>query len=148
MNNCVFCEITAGVRDPELRVYEDEDVIAQMSLHQKPGNHGHVLVLPRDHIQNIYDMPDALNTPLMAALRLLSRAVKRAFAAEGIHIRQNNELAAGQDVFHLHFHIVPRYGDDAFDTTSYELLSLARRKELAERLKPMVERESKLAPPV
>ena len=60
----------------------------------------------------------------MSALRLLSRAVKKAFSAEGIHIRQNNEPGAEQDVFHVHFHVIPRYQGDAYETKQYERLPL------------------------
>ena len=141
MNKCVFCEIVTRRIDPELTVFEDEQVIARVSLGQKPGNHGHVLIIPKKHIQNIYELPEELNAPLMSALRLLSRATKKAFAAEGIHIRQNNEPAAGQDVFHLHFHVIPRYQGDEFDTKKYERLPLQKRIELSERLKPAVQSE-------
>lgn len=135
MTECVFCDIAAKRRDPALTVFEDAHVIAQICAGQKPGNHGHVLVIPRKHIRNIYTLPDELHAPLMAALQLLSRAVKKAFDAEGIHIRQNNEPAAGQDVFHLHFHVIPRYEGDHFETGKYEKLSLRKRTALAERLK-------------
>jgi len=138
MKKCVFCEISAKRMDPDLTVYEDELVIAQMSLLQKPSNHGHVLVMPRKHIQNIYELSEELNAPLMSALRLLSCATKKAFSAEGIYIRQNNEPAAGQDVFHLHFHVIPRYQEDDFETRQYERLPLQARKELAEKLKAAV----------
>lgn len=93
MTDCIFCNIIEKRPDPALTVYEDEYVIAQMSLQQKPANYGHVLVISKNHIQNIYELPTELNAPFMAALRLVSRAVRKAYAAEGIHIRQNNEPA-------------------------------------------------------
>lgn len=141
MNKCVFCEIVAKRVDPELTVFEDESVIAQVSLDHKPGNHGHVLVIPKKHIRNIYELSEELNAPLMSALRLLSRALKKAFSAEGIHIRQNNEPAAGQDVFHLHFHVIPRYEGDRFETKTYERLPLHQRIELSEKLRPAIKGE-------
>jgi histidine triad (HIT) family protein len=141
MIKCVFCEIVAKRIDPELTVFEDEQVIAQVSLGQKPGNHGHVLIIPKKHIQNIYEVSEELDAPLMSALRLLSCATKKAFSAEGIHIRQNNEPAAGQDVFHLHFHVIPRYQGDDFETKKYERLPFQKRKEQSERLKSVVHSE-------
>jgi len=141
MDKCVFCEIVAKRIDPELTVFENERVIAQISLGQKPGNHGHVLVIPKKHIQNIYELSEELDAPVMSALRLLSRATKKAFSAEGIHIRQNNEPAAGQDVFHLHFHVIPRYQGDDFETTKYERLTLEKRKELFEKLRLAIQSE-------
>ena len=142
MIKCSFCEMAAGRSDdPDLTVFEDQQVFARISLHQKPGNHGHVLVIPKKHIQNIYELSPDLDAALMSALRLLARAVKKAFSAEGIHIRQNNEAAAGQDVFHLHFHVIPRYQDDAFETKQYEKLTLKRRQEIGELLTPAVQAE-------
>jgi histidine triad (HIT) family protein len=138
MKKCVFCEISAKRMDTELTVFEDEHVIAHMSLLQKPSNHGHVLVMPRKHIQNIYELSEELNAPLMSALRLLSCATKQAFSAEGIHIRQNNESAAGQDLSHLHFHVIPRYEEDDFETKQYDRLPLQTRKDLAQKLKTAV----------
>ena len=79
MNKCVFCEIVAKGMDPELIVFEDEHVIAHVSLHQKTGNHGHIFIIPKKHIQDIYELPEELNAPLMSALRLLSRAYKEGF---------------------------------------------------------------------
>ena len=108
MNNCVFCEIIAKRIDPELTVFENEYLIGHVSLHQKPRNRGHLLVLPKKHIPTIYELTEELEAPLMSALRLLARNIKSAYGAQGIQIRQNNESAAGQDVFHLHFHVIPR----------------------------------------
>ena len=141
MDKCVFCEIVAKKIDAELTVFEDEHVIAQISLHQKSGNYGHVLVIPKSHVQNIYQLPDELDAPMMSALRLVARATKKAFSTEGILIRQNNESASGQDVFHLHFHVIPRYHKDNFETKKYEILPLQKRRELSENLKLSINSE-------
>src|SRR5687768_1621298 len=142
MIECIFCEMAAGrFDDPDLTVFEDQQVFARISLHQKAGNQGHVLVIPKKHIRNIYELSPDLDAALMSALRRLARAVKQAFSAEGILIRQTNEAAAGQDVFHLHFHVIPRYRNDSFETKKYEELSLKRRKEIAEQLTPAVQAE-------
>ena len=142
MSACVFCEIAAqGYTDTELTVFEDEHVFARISLSQKPGNHGHVLVIPKKHLPNIYELPRELDAPLMSALRLIATAVKKAFLADGVHIRQNNEAAAGQDVFHLHFHVISRYEGDEFETQKYERLELGVRKALAEKLKRVIKNE-------
>ena len=142
MTSCIFCDLAAKKRDPELTVFEYQHTFAQISLRQKPGNYGHVLVIPKRHVKNLYELPDELNAPLMAALRRLSRAVKSAYAAEGIHIRQNNEPAAGQDVFHLHFHVIPRYAGDNFDAKGYEAAPIDARREMAEKLKAAVRGEA------
>ncbi len=138
MSDCIFCRIIAERSEEDVTVYEDDAVIGLISLHQKPANLGHVLLLPKAHIPAIYQLPQALDVPVMSALRVLARAVKKAFSAEGVHIRQNNEAAAGQDVFHLHFHIVPRFNGDGFENGFYEILPLEMRKGLAVRLRDVV----------
>ena len=144
--SCVFCDIAAKRVDADLTVFEDEHVFAQMSLRQKPGNHGHALVIPKRHIVNIYETTAELDAPLIAAVRLLSRATKKAFAAEGISVRQNNEPAADQDVFHLHFHVIPRYRDDGFVAKPYEVLPRDIREALSARLRAAI-REEQNGPP-
>jgi histidine triad (HIT) family protein len=134
MRDCIFCKIIDSRSESDVTVYENDSVVGLISLHQKAANFGHVLVLPKAHIETIYTLPAALDVPIMSALRVLSRAVKMAFLAEGIHIRQNNESAADQDVFHLHFHIVPRFREDAFDDRPYQRLPIELRKSLAVRL--------------
>lgn len=135
MSNCIFCKIIADQSESDLTVYENDHVVALISLQQKAANLGHVLLLPKAHTENLYALPDDSDVPMMAALKILARATKQAFAADGINIRQNNEAAAGQDVFHLHFHIIPRFDDDAFDDHQYEKLPLDIRKDLATRLR-------------
>ncbi len=71
-------------------------------------------------------------------MQRLARATKAAFSADGIQIRQNNEPAAGQDVFHLHVHIVPRFQGDGFDAKKYERLPLEIRTELAAKLRAAI----------
>lgn len=138
MSDCIFCNIANGKVDSELTVYADEDVFAQVSLHQKAANIGHILVMPKEHVRNLFDAPAALDAPIMSAIRLLSSALKIAFAADGIQVRQNNEAAAGQDVFHLHFHIIPRYHGDRFESSEYVKLTIEERIDIAAKLKAVL----------
>jgi histidine triad (HIT) family protein len=75
-----------------------------------------MLVVPSRHVEQIYEIDDDLAGPLMTTLARVAAAVKVAFNADGVSIRQNNERHGGQDVFHVHFHVIPRYADDAFST--------------------------------
>jgi hypothetical protein len=84
---------------------------------------------------------NTLNGSILSSLRLLSRAAKTAFSAEGIHILQNNDSAAGQDVFHVHFHVIPRFRGDDFETKGYEVLPLKAREEYADKLQRAVQSE-------
>src|ERR1700761_6666015 len=134
MGDCVFCKIAEERQESESVVFEDDHVIALIALHQKPRNLGHALLFPKAHIENIYELPKELDSALMAGLRRLAKASRGAFSTDGIQIRQNNEPAAGQDVFHLHFHVIPRFKNDDFENTRYECISAEKRAALTSRM--------------
>ncbi len=102
----VFAKILRG-EIPSHRVYEDGDVVAFMDV--MPQGKGHVLVVPRQRARNLLDADPSMLPPLVAATQRVARAAMRAFAADGVTIMQFNEAPAGQSVFHLHFHVVPRF---------------------------------------
>ena len=101
--------IFAGILRGEIpchKVYEDEATLAFMDV--MPQADGHTLVIPKAPSRNLLDADPAVLGPLMASVQKVANAVRRAFDAEGILIKQFNEAAAGQTVFHLHVHILPR----------------------------------------
>jgi histidine triad (HIT) family protein len=107
--DCIFCKIISG-EIPCHKVYEDEFCVAFLDI--RPVNKGHTLIVPKKHSE------DFLNTD-METLKEMSRvaqkvatAVLKATSAEGFNININNGKVAGQVVFHLHWHIVPRFADD------------------------------------
>lgn len=102
----IFAKILRG-EVPSARVYEDEHAIAFMDV--MPQGKGHTLVVPRTPSRNILDADPATFAPLMAAVQKVARAVKQAFDADGVTINQFNEAAGGQSVYHLHFHVIPRF---------------------------------------
>jgi histidine triad (HIT) family protein len=104
---CAFCEIVRGERAARL-VYEDPQLIA--FLDTRPVFPGHTLLVPRPHYRTLADLPDSLLAPLLAAARLLSRAVPAAMGAEGTFVAANNVVS--QSVPHLHVHVVPRTKGD------------------------------------
>ena len=108
MNNgsCIFCRI-AQKQIPASLVYEDEKVMAFLDI--RPLNEGHTLVIPKEHYENIFDIPEQLITYLHGIVKRIAIAVEKATKADGISIIQQNGKAAGQEVFHLHVHVVPRY---------------------------------------
>ncbi len=107
--DCVFCQIVAG-EAPASIAYEDERTLAFLDLRQMRG--GHTLVVPKQHITDIFDLDDATGAAVMATVARVARGVRAAFAPDGVNIWQSNGEAAGQEVFHLHFHVVPRHAGD------------------------------------
>lgn len=116
---CPFCRYVAGSYDRSLIAYEDAETLVVPSLHQRPRNRGHCLVATRTHVDTIYALDDATAASLLLVVRSAAIAIKQAFRADGISVRQNNEVAAGQDVFHVHVHVIPRYTQDTFERDAY-----------------------------
>ncbi len=102
----IFAKILRG-EIPCHRVYEDADTLAFMDV--MPQAPGHLLVIPKQPSRNMLDADPAVLAKTIAVVQKLARAAQDAFDADGIYIAQFNEPAAGQTVFHLHFHIVPRH---------------------------------------
>ena len=108
-SDCIFCDIIEG-RAPSDVVFEDGETLAFMDIN--PANPGHTLVIPKTHIKDIYGLDEETAAVLMKATVRVARTIKRALQPDGMNLVQSNERAGGQDVFHFHMHIVPRwYGD-------------------------------------
>lgn len=109
-NNCIFCKIIEG-NIPSHRVYEDDFFIGMLDIN--PANRGHVIVYPKNHAENIFELPDGDAEKILIVVKKIAMAVTEAYGCDGINILQNNGEAAGQSVNHLHIHIIPRFNDDA-----------------------------------
>lgn len=107
----IFTKIING-EIPSNKVYEDEHTFA--FLDADPVNPGHTLVIPKEEHKDIYEIPEAAFQHVMNTVRKLAPIIKEAVSADGINIAQNNEPAAGQEIFHLHVHIMPRFSGDGF----------------------------------
>lgn len=107
MSDCVFCKIINGEL-PSAKVYEDEHVFAFLDLSQVTK--GHTLVIPKEHVPNVYELSEKVAANLFAAVPKIANALKTAYAPIGLNILNNNGEAAGQSVFHIHLHLIPRYG--------------------------------------
>lgn len=102
----IFAKILRG-EIPSSKVYEDADTLAFMDI--MPRADGHLLVIPKTPCRNVLDAtPDQL-AAVMNTVQKMARAVMKAFDADGVTIQQFNETAGGQEVFHLHFHVLPRH---------------------------------------
>ena len=114
----VFAKILRGEL-PSHKIYEDAETFAFMDI--MPRGDGHCLVIPKTPSRNILDAdPQSLAT-LIASVQKVSRAVVKAFSADGVTVQQFNEPAGGQIVFHLHFHVIPRFEGVALRPHSGEM---------------------------
>ncbi|PCJ04028.1 MAG: HIT family protein [Rhodobacteraceae bacterium] len=95
---------------PSIRVYEDADSVAFMDI--MPRADGHVLVIPKTPCRNMLDATTEQMAAVMKTVQLMSRALMVAFGADGITLQQFNEEAGGQEVYHLHFHVLARHDGD------------------------------------
>jgi histidine triad (HIT) family protein len=102
----IFAKILRG-EIPSHRVYEDDDVVAFMDV--MPQATGHTLVVPKAASRNLLDADPAVLAKLLPVVQRIAKAAKTAFAADGVTIMQFNEAPAGQTVFHLHVHVIPRH---------------------------------------
>ena len=105
-DNNIFAKILRG-EIPSHKLYEDEHTLAFMDV--MPQAPGHLLVVPKTGSRNLLDADPQVLAKTIAVVQKLAVAAKEAFDADGVFIAQFNEPAAGQTVYHLHFHVVPRY---------------------------------------
>jgi histidine triad (HIT) family protein len=107
--DCVFCKIVKG-EIPSHKIYEDEEFLAFLDI--QPVNPGHVLLIPKSHSENLVDAPEEVLQKILPLSRKLAGATVAALGAEGFNLTVNNGQVAGQVVFHLHVHIIPRMPGD------------------------------------
>ncbi|MGP1402677.1 MAG: HIT family protein [Catonella sp.] len=107
--NCIFCKLANG-DIPANTVYEDDYLRAIMDA--SPANKGHIIILPKSHAGNIYELEDGYVEKSFVLAKKIAIALKKLLNCDGINILQNNGEAAGQTVFHFHVHIIPRYKQD------------------------------------
>ena len=109
--DCIFCKIARG-DIPCTSVFESEELIAFLDI--SPVNKGHTLLVPKAHMETLFDMPAGIGETLFAAMKQVGSAVMKATGAEGLNVVQNNYSAAGQQVPHVHWHLIPRFADAGY----------------------------------
>lgn len=129
MQETIFSKII-NKEIPANIVYEDEHTLAFLDI--MPNNPGHTLVIPKKPSRNILDIDKDSFAKVMETVRLLAPKIKSAMKAEGVRISINNEPSAGQEVFHLHVHIIPMFADDHGKVPKKKTVS---KEELAENQK-------------
>ena len=112
MDNCVFCEIVEG-SSPASIVFQDETCVGFMDI--QPINPGHILIVPKEHSASLSDLKPDIGSHLFKVAQHMAKAIRRSdVRCEGINIFMADGEAAGQDVFHVHLHVLPRYSGDNF----------------------------------
>lgn len=107
-NNCIFCQIANG-DIPSAAVFEDQD--CRVILDMSPAARGHALILPKHHFKDLCDADPGVASKLLPLAGAVGTAMKEGLGASGFNVLVNNGTSAGQTVFHLHVHIIPRYED-------------------------------------
>lgn len=132
METCLFCEIVKGTI-PSHTVYEDDAVVAFLDI--RPVNPGHLLIIPKAHVSNYLEAPIETVAMLARVTRQLAPAVLKAVGANAFNIGVNCGRDAGQVVFHLHFHLMPRFPDDGHQLWKGREEYAATLPEVAEKIK-------------
>lgn len=109
--SCVFCKIILGAEAAEV-VCDDAAWLAFFPLN--PATPGHTLVVPRDHIANLWEANDDLASALMVGVERVGRAIQNGLQPDGMNLITSAGPTAEQTIFHLHLHVVPRWNDDGF----------------------------------
>jgi histidine triad (HIT) family protein len=135
-SNNVFAKILRG-EIPSIKVYEDAKTLAFMDV--MPQADGHVLVIPKENAENVFELSPEGAAELMATTQKVAKAVKKGLNTPGIMIAQLNGAPAGQSVFHVHFHIIPRSGGADFRLHARQMENPETLKALAEKIKAALE---------
>lgn len=106
---CIFCDIVASKID-SYKIYEDNETFAFLDI--KPSSPGHVLVIPKKHVKNIEEIDEQDLMTLIKTVKKVGLRVKEKLGVSAYNLVVNNGEVAGQQILHLHFHIVPRYAGD------------------------------------
>lgn len=108
-DDCIFCKLANGVFQTN-SIYEDDKFNVILDL--GPATKGHALILPKEHADNLYELPDETAAAAMVLAKKLAKKMVDKLGADGLNVVQNNGEAAGQTVMHYHLHLIPRYKND------------------------------------
>jgi histidine triad (HIT) family protein len=130
--DCIFCDIINGREEAEI-LFEDNNIISFLDI--RPVNYGHALVIPKKHFDNFLSVPAEELQYIINGVQVLSNAVKNSVGADGFNIVVNNGTAAGQTVFHFHFHIIPRFTNDFKFKPNFKEYSNGSMREFADKIR-------------
>jgi len=134
-DDCIFCKILNG----ELlasTIYEDEHIVVIVDLY--PVNKGHLLIIPKSHAAYISDVADDILSHMIVFAKKMNKSLRAFYDCDGVNFFLADGAAAGQEVFHCHLHVYPRFNDDGFgfkyDTRHFQQLTRKEMDEIAEAL--------------
>lgn len=108
-DDCIFCKIANG-DIPTNTLYEDEDFRVILDL--GPATKGHALLLPKEHADNLFELPDEIASKALVVAKKMATKIQKKLNCDGFNLVQNNGEVAGQTVLHFHLHMIPRYEND------------------------------------
>jgi histidine triad (HIT) family protein len=138
---CPFCFLTQGKESSQSQlrrtdiVFQNADVTAFMATRKYPNNQGHVLVIPNEHFENIYELPPDVLSRVHVLGRDIALAMKTEYQCDGVLLRQHNEPAGDQNIWHYHLHVIPRYENDGFYSAQKTPFDVKERAQYAQKLK-------------
>lgn len=138
---CPFCAVAEGHEGPAVVttqaeiVYQDEKTLAFVCANGFGAHPGHILVVPREHYENVYELPDDVGGAIFSTVRRVAIALRRSCGCKGLSMRQHNEPVGHQDVWHYHVHVFPRFPGDSLNVESRRRLPLEDRLCVAERVR-------------
>ena len=138
---CPFCLLVQGRESVENQlkqtdiVLQTADITAFIATRKYPNNKGHVLIIPNRHFENIYDLPLTLSSKIHVLSRDIAIAMKAEYRCDGIMLRQHNEPAGDQNIWHYHLHVIPRYQDDDFHNAQKSPFEVKERAKSAQKLR-------------
>lgn len=135
MDDCIFCKIVKG-EIPSNKIYEDEKVIAILDI--QPVNPGHVLVIPKKHSTNVFDIEESEMFAIHSAIKKLSIPLLKAVNGVGLNILQNNGKPAGQLVLHTHVHMIPRFEGDGHKQWSHSKYKSGEAENIAKEMRKLL----------
>lgn len=109
LGDCIFCAMLRG-EIPYVEVFSNEHLFAFMDI--GPLNKGHVLIVPKKHYPTMFEVPPEFGAELLKTMQVLGKAIIDATGAGGLNVVQNNFAPSGQAVFHVHWHLIPRFEED------------------------------------
>lgn len=129
---CIFCDIIAKSLEAEI-IFENENILSFLDI--RPVNYGHTLVITKHHYRNFLSVPPEDLSLLVTTTQKIAEAVQKSLKADGFNIIVNQGAAAGQKIFHFHFHIIPRYTNDFKFKPTFKLYESGAMKNFADQIR-------------